>query len=86
MRTRIAILGALCVVGCAAGPQPHETSALTRHVERIAREGYVNCRREVPAGSRVPRRVCRSADEERRRQERSHEFMTELRRSGNAPR
>lgn len=88
MRTRIAIVGALCIAGCAGSPASRQAPDLRQHVERIAHEGYVTCRRETPAGSRVPRRVCRSAEQERERQERTAEFMVELRRSspGNAPR
>jgi hypothetical protein len=65
----------------AGDPSP----GLVRVIERTAAGEGTTCARETPVGSRVPRAVCRSAQERQRQRERSDGLLEDLRRAGTGP-
>lgn len=78
MRTRVAVVGVLCIAGCAGSPEPREDE-LRGHIERIADERAATCRMETPIGSRVARPVCLTPEQKRRRDERTQAYISEMR-------
>jgi hypothetical protein len=68
--------------GRASAPRPGDPpTSLVREIQRTATGEGTTCVRETPIGSRVPRPVCRSAQERQRQRDRSDGLLEDLRRA-----
>lgn len=90
----VVLAGTAVLAGCAhepptareSAPRPGDPPAgLVREIRRAAAGEGTTCARETPIGSRVPRHVCRSAQERQRQRDRSDGLLDDLRRSGISP-